>query len=704
MTPHLAPHPARRTGSGRRCWSRITAVVALATLTGSLLSTPAQAEPPTGASTSGAAAPAAAATLTNLTHLNFLTDSVRVPTTAAHSTYNLTADPKVGVLWVYANGHPDGSFTRVGGGNYNPAANTYGQGAFDADDIARAAVVYLRQWQTTGSASARTHAYQEFRGLTYLQTLTGPHTGEVVLWMQPDGTLNPTPTPADSPNPSDTGPSYWLARTLWADGEGYAAFRHADPGFAAFLKTRMDLAVAALHRDVLGSYGKYQIIHGVKVPAWLIVDGADASSEAMLGLAAYTRAGGTAAARQALAELGRGVAAMSAGTTTTWPYRALLPWALSRSDWHAWGAQMPSGLAAAAAALHRPDLLAAAVGDTAGFTPQLLTSTGPDNGLLPTPIDGSQIAYGADARVQGLLAVGIATHRRGIRDLAGIAAGWFFGANPAGVPVYDRVTGVTHDGVAADGTVNANSGAESTIHGLLTMQALDAHPDLAGLARASAHIDRRDGLSVVEAETGALTGNATVQTPLSAWTGESQWSGGSYVTAGPGSTIGWTLPASPAGSRLIQPVVQLIAGATARTRFTAGRRPLGLINFGAVGGQGNAPAVGMLIPVNLPRPVPAGPLTITATTSGGAGNIDALMVLPVVATLSADGGGRAVALLTSKSGTREIRPVTLPGVGPVRVSSYDRDGRMLGTICRRGASVTAEVAAGGFTIAVRGTE
>ena len=39
-----------------------------------------------------------------------------------------------------------------------------------------------------------------------------------------------------------------------------------------------------------------------------------------------------------------------------------------------------------------------------------------------------------------------------------------------------------------DGTVNHNSGAESTIHGLLTMQALDAHPDLAALARASASI------------------------------------------------------------------------------------------------------------------------------------------------------------------------------------------------------------------------
>ena len=145
-------------------------------------------------------------------------------------------------------------------------------------------MVYLRQWRATGEEHAKEQAYQLLRGLTYLQTLTGPKAGEVVLWMQPDGTVNPSPLQPDSPNPSDSDASYWLARTLWALGEGYAAFRHADPDFAAFLKTRMDLSVAALQRDVLGRYGTDQIIHGVRVPDWLIVNGADASSEASLGL------------------------------------------------------------------------------------------------------------------------------------------------------------------------------------------------------------------------------------------------------------------------------------------------------------------------------------------------------------------------------------------------------------------------------------
>ena len=96
---------------------------------------------------------------------------------------------------------------------------------------------------------------------------------------------------------------------------------------------------------MLARYGQYQIVDGVRVPAWLIVDGADASAEAVLGLAAYVRAGGPRSARTALARLAEGIAALGGGDADTWPYGAVLPWALSRSFWHAWGAQMPSALA-----------------------------------------------------------------------------------------------------------------------------------------------------------------------------------------------------------------------------------------------------------------------------------------------------------------------------------------------------------------------
>ena len=72
---------------------------------------------------------------------------------------------------------------------------------------------------------------------------------------------------------------------------------------------------------------------------------------------------------------------------------------------------MPAALALSG----RDDLLGRAVADAASFTPHLIVTGGPDNGWLPTPADRTQIAYGADSRLQGLLAVAHAAHRPGLR-------------------------------------------------------------------------------------------------------------------------------------------------------------------------------------------------------------------------------------------------------------------------------------------------
>jgi hypothetical protein len=644
--------------------------------------------------------PAASATLTNLAHLDFLTDTITPPPQPGHTTYLLGSQPAVGVLWVYANHLATGGYQRTGGGSYDPVHNTYGQGSYDADDISRAAVVYLRHWTLFGDQHSRDEAYQLLRGLTYLQTAAGPNAGNVVLWMQPDGSLNPSPTPPDTPNPSDSGASYWLARTVWALGEGYADFRDSDPAFAAFLRQRMDLAVGALDREVLTSYGQYQVVNGLRMPAWLIAGGADASSEAVLGLAAYVRAGGGSAARTALAQLAAGIAAMGSGTADTWPYGAILPSATSRSEWHAWGAQMATALADAATALHQPGLRRAAVADTAIFTPHLLTATGPDNLWGPAPVDGSQIAYGAGARVLALLTVATATHAAGLRQLAGIAAGWFFGQNLAGTATYNAATGATDDGVNPDGTLNLNSGAESTIFGLLTMEALDAHPDLAAIALASARVQFRDGQQTIEAEAASLTGPATVVPANPVNTGESQWSGGAYVQLATGSTLSWTIPAADQ-PRLVQAIVNRVPGPGAVSDFAAGTVRLGAVQYGGGGAQGVSPAPGALLPVTLPAALPAAAVQLTASTLGGTGQLDAVLLTPLIAVMITAGDGHSIALLNSEADTQRARTIQLPGTGRTVATSYDDHGRPWRVTVSTDSTITVPVPAGGFAIVQR---
>ena len=561
----------------------ITSAALLAAVVGALvvplLGSPALAAPAAGPGAEALAAQGAGpapspAPLTNLSHLNWLLDDVPLLSgVAGHSTYRQAADPTARAPWVYANHNADGSFTHVGGGGISDASKGYyNQGAFDADDISRAAVVYLRDWKQNGTATSKSTAYQLLRELTYLQTDSGPNAGNVVLWQQSDGTLNPSGKPADQPDPSDSGESYWLARTVWALGEGYAEFKAADPAFASFLQQRMDLAIAALDRQSLAKYGTFDVANGAKVPAWLIVGSAGATGEALLGLTAYAQAApGDAAAQSALREESEGVAAMSSGDLSHWPYGAILPETTSQTLWHAWAGLAPAAVSDAAKVLGRPDLQSAAVRDAAQFTPQLLASGGPDNGWTPTPADTSQIAYGVDSRLQSLLAVADNTGAAGLDQLAAADAAWYFGANPAGARAYDPATGVCIDGISPSGSVNQNCGAESSIHTELSMLALDAHPAVKAQAVALTRRTAVDGITVAEAESGTLTGPATVATPPSTWTGSANWSGGQYVQAGDGSTITIPVPAR-SSARNVYPIVnrgQGDAGSTAW--FAAGR-------------------------------------------------------------------------------------------------------------------------------------
>ncbi|TDC48422.1 hypothetical protein E1212_21160 [Jiangella ureilytica] len=632
--------------------------------------------------------------LANTAHLDFLLDEATPAPVDGHTTYRLAEEPALTFPWTYADARPGGTFERIGGGSLDPATGHWSQGAYNADDVSRAAVVYLRHWRQTGSPASREHAYELLRSLAYLQTSSGPNAGNVVLWIQPDGVLNPSAEPVELPDPSDSGPSYWLARTIWAFGEGYAAFAGVDAEFAAFLQERLGLAVDAVERQVLTRYGDYTVADGLRVPSWLIVDGADATAEAVLGLAAYVGAAPSdARARDALRKLAEGVAAMGGGDAGSWPYGAILPWAQSRSIWHAWGSQMPASLAAASTALGSPELVAPAVVDSARFVPVLLTAGGADNGWLPTPTERVQIAYGVDSRLQSLLAVSAATERPAFDELAGLTASWYFGTNPSGEPMYDPATGVTFDGVAADGTINRNSGAESTIHGQLSMLALDAAPAaVRSLALGLTSVEARDGLRLVEAEAATST-TGTVRAPSAAWTGESLWSG-SLLALEPGQTATFDLGASE-GARLVEPVSWLPLRGDARTAWTADGRGLGSLRHRA-GSQGLTAVPGVLLPQPLRRALPAGTSSVSVTASRDTVELDALLVRPEVSRLelAGDGGARAELLHSAASSPRRI-----PVDGPGTVRVYDATGR---EIASAGAPATITLRPGGFAVVSTG--
>lgn len=657
---------------------------------------PLTASVPQGKTGLGLTAPAAAQPLTNLGHLNFLMDTVPLAPVEGHTTYQIGQKPSAQAPWTYADRKADGSYARIGGGDLDPASGHWSQGAYNADDIARTAVVYLRHWQQTGDAASKERSFQTLRSLTYLQTVSGPNAGNVVLWQQADGSLTPSAKPVELPDPSDSAESYWLARTVWALGEGYAAFATADPAFASFLQERLHLALGSLNKQSLARYGSYDTADGVKVPAWLIAGGADASAEAVLGLAAAVKADpDDGLAATALTRLSEGVAAMSSGSGTEWPFGAILPWNKSRTLWHAWGGMAPAAVAIAAGILQQPRLLEAAVRDSAQFTPQLLAAGGPDNAWSPTPGE-AQIAYGVDSRVQGLVATADAANAPGLLDLAGIAAGWFFGANPSGVPAYNPATGTAIDGIEPDGRVNPNSGAESTIHTLLTMLALDAHPALKAQALGISRTVATHGLSVVEAESGTIAGGGSVVKPASAWTGEANISGGAYVVLTAGASLSIPVPVADE-PRNIYPIVNQGPAPSGSTSWTTAQGPLGTTRNGGAGAQGITDAQGILFPFALKRALPAGAPAVVGSTDGDAA-LDALLVQPQLSTVSVDGSGGQATLYVSAAASTTVKPVQVPAGFTLEQRQYDNTGKPVPGNGNDARSGNVTVAQGGFTL------
>jgi hypothetical protein len=619
----------------------------------------------------------------NLGHLDFLHGSVPYPALppAGHS----TTDPgaQIDTWWVYANfDAATQSYTRTGGGAYDAATNTYGQGAFDTDDVARAAVAYLTHYRFYHDRHSLELARGALRFVLYMQTTAGPNAGNFVLWMQPGGALDLTPTPPDSPNPADAGPSYWMARSIWALGEGYQAFRTADPEFAATVASRLALAMDRLESELVGpNFGTYYTLHGYRTPAWLIADGTDASSEALLGLTAYFAATGNEQARLLASQLGTGIAGFQLGTSRDWPWQALMPWARSVSDWHAWGAHMSMALARAGVALGRPSWVAAAARDASSFEVHQQLSFGAINGLLPAPDDLSQIAYGNETTVDGLLAVGAATENDFFRRWAGIAAGWLFGDNPAGVPMYQPASGVVFDGINGDGTINHNSGAESTIEGLLALMNAVNDP----VAQRYLGYDRvlaRTTYQKVEAENGSVSGAATVVKPDSAWTGEALWSNGQYVDLGPGGSVAIPVQAPTVGRYLLYLVFDKQPGAAdaAGVAVTVDGRPAGVDREGGAGAQGVSPNPDYLWidTLEVAGRLAAGVHTVTLSYAGSGpvhARVDALLLQPEVESVLLADGTRQLALYRSFAG--EAAPFQLPSGRRWQVSVYDRGGEPL---------------------------
>lgn len=346
----------------------------------------------------------------------------------------------------------------------SPARDGY-EGIASLDDAARAAVVYLRAYEATGDTRARDEAL----GLLAFVVAMEEGDGEFVNFIDAQGRPNRGAASSRKSVP------YWAARSIWALGEAVRVLGPRDPSELKTVRPVLDRAVNRMAREI--EAGR------------LIGGSATATAEGLLGLLALQRAEPSPRITGLAERTAALLVPLSMGSMQTPPWGARVDRPGAR--WHAWGSRSTTALAEAAMVLNRPDFATAARREAdalwgrfllAGRVASAITSRSANS------TDGGwttewfpQIAYGIGPIVEGYLALADATGEREYAVFAGLSAGWFLGANPARLSMYDEKSGRTFDGI--DGPlplrVNRNAGAESTIEALLALQRVAGNPDAA---------------------------------------------------------------------------------------------------------------------------------------------------------------------------------------------------------------------------------
>ena len=388
--------------------------------------------------------------LVNLTHLNYL----YTPISFANAS-------NAAAIYIYAEA-PD--YRLVGDSD---------EGFTCVDDVARAAQVYLRHAKFSTDTTLQNKTFNLLRFIVAMQS----DNGYFYNFLFPDMSINRTGS--TSINRAE----WWSWRALYTLAEAAPVIRVINAGVADKIDAALTKLIATIKSDQVPIPQNTKMVTGITVPQWLPAgSGTDQASIIILGLAQYAATHNDAVLKAYIKKLADGLAMMQQGDATHFPYGAILSW---ENTWHAYAADQPYALMLAGAFLNDASYTAKAMIMVDNFIPFLLTNgmkssfVVQNNGsgvTLASEKSFEQIAYGIRPLVAAAAEAYRITNQAKYADMAGHLAAWFLGANDAGKQMYSPVTGRGFDGIQSAASINVNSGAESTIEALLTMEIVEQYP------------------------------------------------------------------------------------------------------------------------------------------------------------------------------------------------------------------------------------
>ena len=335
------------------------------------------------------------------------------------------------------------------------------EGIACVDDAARAAVVYLRDFELNGTSEHRQAAEELLRFILAMQSESGLFYNFVL-----DNQLTINKTHRTSTAESF---EWWAARAVWALGVGARTLKTANPDLSTDARDAVERTYPHLEK-LLERYRETVEVNGRSVPQWLIHETAsDATSELLLGLHSLNQAYPDPRLDGFIERFSDGIAQMQWGGMARFPWSAHASWI---DSWHGWGNSQTQ-------ALSEIGKLQTAIAEAENFYPRLLVLGWIQSFNLDdqnSVREFAQIAYATRGVAVGLVRLYEATGDERYAVMAGLAASWFTGNNVAGIPMYDAETGRGYDGINSRDHVNQNAGAESTIEALLTIVEIERHP------------------------------------------------------------------------------------------------------------------------------------------------------------------------------------------------------------------------------------
>jgi len=345
------------------------------------------------------------------------------------------------------------------------------EGIACVDDVARALVVYLNHYITEKDPLNLEKSRLLIKFLLYMQADNGYFYNFILENYQINKDYKR----------SLPEPNWWTWRALWALVKAQKVLQETDTQYSNQIDQAIKKTIRSIKKD-LPTKNEYQNIAGFNIPSWLILSSAsDQSAVLIMALSEYTEVENDPELLQYISDLCTGIANMQAGDLKNYPHGAMLSW---KNIWHGWGNLQSFALIQAAQFLKSDEWIKIARNELDGFYEHMIKNN--FYAEIRFEKNGSQIkeqqkkkypqiAYIIRPMVYACLKMYDISNDENYLLKASRIGAWLFGANPIGNSLYDPHTGRCFDGIESETEINQNSGAESTIEALLTLQAIEQY-------------------------------------------------------------------------------------------------------------------------------------------------------------------------------------------------------------------------------------